>query len=352
MNERVIRVLVAEDSPTVRHHLAGIINETPGLTVIGEARDGREVIELAQALQPDVISMDIRMPGIDGLEATRQIMTLCPMPIVVVSGLVDEDIDLAFRALQAGALAVVGKPTARSAPDFAARQRQLAHTLAAMAGVRVIRRWERPPGQNGADTGRLIPPAAPTAPAPEIIAIGASAGGPGALSILLAGLPTLPVPVVIVQHMPDEFMPGLARWLDKTTPLTVQIAADGDTLKPGTVYLSPGRAHLAVRRQGATLASALIHEQGIYRYQPAVDVLFQSVAAACGAAAVGVVLTGMGEDGADGLLAMRRAGARTFAQDRASCTVFGMPAAAIQRGAAEQVLPLKRLPGALLRLAK
>jgi two-component system chemotaxis response regulator CheB len=118
------------------------------------------------------------------------------------------------------------------------------------------------------------------------------------------------------------------------------------------VYLSPGRAHLAVRRQGSTLAAALIHEQGIYRYQPAVDVLFQSVAAACGAAAVGVVLTGMGEDGADGLLAMRRAGARTFAQDRASCTVFGMPAAAIQRGAAEQVLPLKRLPGALLRLAK
>ncbi len=352
MAERTIRVLVAEDSPTVRRHLTGIINETPGLMVIGEARDGREVIALAQALDPDVISMDVQMPGIDGLEATRQIMSIHPTPIVVVSSLVDEEIDLAFRAIQAGALAVVGKPTARSAPDFAARQRQLSHTLAAMAEVRVIRRWERPPGHNMPDADRPKPAVGVTT-APEIVAIGASAGGPSALNALLAGLPAaLPVPVVIVQHMPDEFIAGLARWLSKTTPLPVQVAGDGEALKPGTVYLSPGCAHLAVRRQGAGLAAVLIHEPGAYRYQPAVDVLFQSVAAVCGAAAVGLVLTGMGEDGAAGLLAMRRAGARTFAQDRTGCTVFGMPAAAIERGGVERVLPLKQMPDMLLRLAK
>ncbi|HEX2907313.1 MAG TPA: CheB methylesterase domain-containing protein, partial [Phototrophicaceae bacterium] len=156
--------------------------------------------------------------------------------------------------------------------------------------------------------------------------------------------------VVVVQHMPDEFVIGLARWLNKVAPLPVEIARHNTILKPGVVYLSPGNAHLAVIRQGKQLAAKLIAEMGDYRYQPAVDVLFQSVAAACGAGAIGLVLTGMGDDGAAGLLAMRQAGGRTFAQDQASCTVFGMPAAAIERGAVERVLALTRLPGAVRRL--
>lgn len=349
MADDLIRVLLAEDSPTVRHYLTRLINDTPGLKVIGEARDGREVIELAQTLRPDVISMDIRMPNIDGLEATRQIMAVCPTPIVVVSGLLDDDIDLSFRALQAGAVAVVEKPLSRRELPTA-QQRHLGHTLAAMAGVRVIRRWERPPGQNGTPTASL--PGKMTV-APEILAVGASAGGPSALSTLLAGLPMgLPVPVVIVQHMPGEFVTGLARWLKKVTPLPVDIAQHNRVLRPGIVYLSPGDSHLAVNRQGALLVANLLPEPGGYRYQPAVDVLFESVAAACGAAAVGIILTGMGDDGAAGLLAMRQAGAHTFAQDQASCTVFGMPAAAIERGAVEQVLPLERLPDAVLRLVE
>lgn len=348
MAEDFIRVLLAEDSPTVRHHLARLINDTPGLKVVGEARDGREVVELAQSLRPDVISMDIRMPLMDGLEATRQIMAACPTPIVVVSGLLDDDIDLSFRALQAGAVAVVEKPLARQSPNFAAQRRRLGHTLAAMANVRVIRRWERPPGQNGA---AVVNNAARPTAAPEILAVGASAGGPSALSILLGGLPAgLPLPVVIVQHMPDEFIAGLARWLKKVSPLPVDIASDQRILRPGVVYISPGDVHLAVTRQGQALVTKLVYEPGSYRYQPAVDVLFESVAACCGAAAAGVILTGMGDDGAAGLLTMRRAGARTFAQDKPSCTVFGMPAAAIERGGVEQVLPLERLPEAVLRL--
>ncbi len=343
-----MRVLLAEDSPTVRHHLARLINDTPGLKVVGEARDGREVVELAQSLRPDVISMDIRMPLMDGLEATRQIMAACPTPIVVVSGLLDDDIDLSFRALQAGAVAVVEKPPARQSPNFSAQQRQLGHTLAAMANVRVIRRWERPPGQNSVVLPGGLPRPAST---PEILAIGASAGGPSALSTLLGGLPAgLPLPVVIVQHMPDEFISGLARWLTKVSPLAVDIAGQQRSLRPGVVYLAPGDAHVVVTRQGQTLVSKLVAEPGSYRYQPSVDVLFESVAACCGAAAVGVILTGMGDDGAAGLLTMRRAGARTFAQDKTSCTVFGMPAAAIERGGVEQVLPLERLPEAVLRL--
>jgi two-component system chemotaxis response regulator CheB len=187
---------------------------------------------------------------------------------------------------------------------------------------------------------------------PEILAIGASAGGPSALSTLLGGLPAdMPMPVVIVQHMPEEFVSGLARWLTKVTPMPVEIAVHNRLLKPGMAYLAPGNAHLAVSRQGQFLAANLIDEAGGYRYRPAVDVLFESVATACGAAAIGIIMTGMGDDGAAGMLAMRQSGAHTFAQDKTSCTVFGMPAAAIERGGIEQVMALERLPDAVRRLA-
>jgi two-component system chemotaxis response regulator CheB len=349
MADHYIRVLLAEDSPTARHHLADILNQTPGMRVIGEARDGAEVLALAEELRPDVISMDIRMPRVDGLEATRQIMARCPTPIVVVSALLDADIDLSFRALQAGALAVVEKPPARHDPTFPDKQRQLVTTLAAMAGLHVVRRWENAPGRNTVtDTSELTTPATVK---PELIAVGASAGGPSALSTLLKGLTAdLPVPVVVVQHMLDEFIPGLARWLSDGSPLPVRVASDGLVLEPGIAYLSPGTAHLTVARRGNALVASLVQEQGEYRYRPSVDVLFESVAQVCGQAGIGILLTGMGDDGAAGLLVMRESGARTLAQDKASCTVFGMPAAAIELGAAEQIVPLARLSRVLFKL--
>lgn len=347
-----IRVLVAEDSPTVRRHLANMINETPGLRVVGEARDGEEAVALAQELAPDVISMDISMPGIDGLEATRRIMSRYPTPVVVVSSLVDHEIDLSFRAMQAGALAVVPKPPARNDPAFPSRHRQLVNTLMAMASVRVIRRWERAPGQNAVKPMDEAKPAAPrTRPAPEVVALGASAGGPSALRTLLGSLRAdFAVPIVIVQHMPHEFVEGLARWLNDATPLRVQVATDGLHLEAGVVNLSPGTAHLKVERRKDDLVVCLERERGSYRYQPSVDVLFGSVATACGQTGAGIVLTGMGDDGTEGLLAMRQAGAYTFAQDEASCIVFGMPAAAIARGAVEQIVPLTRLAATLADL--
>jgi two-component system chemotaxis response regulator CheB len=349
MADRHIRVLLAEDSPTARHHLVEMINQTPGLRVIGEARDGAEVLALAEELRPDVISMDIRMPRIDGLEATRQIMARCPTPIVVVSALLDADIDLSFRALQAGALAVVEKPPARHDATFREKHRQLTTTLAAMAAVHVIRRWDNAPGRNSVRESSEF--TVQTAVRPELIAIGASAGGPSALSTLLKGLPgNLRVPLVVVQHMLDEFIPGLARWLSDGSPVPVRVAADGLVLEPGVAYLSPGTAHLTIARHGQSLVAHLVDEQGKQRYRPSVDILFQSVAEVCGQTGIGILLTGMGDDGAAGMLAMREAGGHTLAQDKTSCTVFGMPAAAIELGAAAQVVPLSRLSTVVLRL--
>jgi two-component system chemotaxis response regulator CheB len=354
MSDSFVRVLLAEDSPTARQHLTQIINEMPGLKVIGEARDGAEALELVPRLKPDVISMDIRMPGIDGLEATRRIMAQCPTPIVVVSGLLEEEIDLSFQALQAGALAVVPKPPSRDKPSFSFQQRQLVNTLTAMAAVRVIRRWDRSPGLNGSipyfESNQAIS-LSDNRQTPEILAIGASAGGPGALNSFFSHLPvTLPIPVVVVQHMPDEFLPGLSRWLGDSTALPVRVGAENVVLKPGTIYISPGNVHLTVARVGESLVTKFVRESGAYRYQPSVDVLFHSVAKVCGSKGIGLILTGMGDDGADGMLAIRNAGGRTFAQDRDSSTVFGMPAAAVEHGGVEEVLPLTKLPGAILKL--
>jgi two-component system chemotaxis response regulator CheB len=189
-----------------------------------------------------------------------------------------------------------------------------------------------------------IPPVEHVRVAPELIAIGASAGGPSALISLLNGLPTdFSLPIAVVQHIPSEFTNGLARWLRKSTPLNIEVASDGLKLQPSHVIISPGWAHLTIVRQRQGLTARLIKEQGTSRYQPSVDVLFSSVAVISGAASIGIILTGMGDDGAEGLLAMRRAGARTYAQDEASSTVFGMPGAAIERGGVEQVLPLTKL---------
>lgn len=349
-----IRVLLAEDSPTIRRHLATLIGEMPGITVIGEASNGEDALALAHELRPDVISMDVRMPGMDGLEATRRIMTECPTPVVIVSSMAEHDVELSFHALQAGALAVVPKPPDRGDMTFAEKQRQLVKTLVAMADVRVISRRQRFESAQAYSQSNGSSPEAATAfrrstHLPEVIAIGASAGGPSALTTLLGELPAdFPVPILIVQHMLPEFLPGLARWLDKSTPLAVRMATEGNVLKPGVVNLSQGDVHLIVDRRETELVSRMIRDRRGYRYQPAIDVLFESVAQVCGAQAVGIILTGMGDDGAEGLLAMRQAGMRTIAQNEASSTVFGMPAAAIERGAVERVLPLSAIARALM----
>lgn len=361
---RTIRVLLAEDSATVRAHLTTLIEGVGGMRVIGEARDGEEAIALTAQLKPDIISMDINMPNMNGLDATRHIMMEQPIPVVVVSNLLERNVELAFEALQAGALAVVEKPPHRESPGFNEKRLHLIKTLIAMSAVKVIRRGRTgmltTPASGDSTgmmqtirlgTGRLSSRFATQSP--EVIAIGASAGGPSALSTLLRALPsppTLRVPILVVQHMAQEFIPGLARWLANSSGKPVRVAADGNSLTPGVVHLSPGTAHMTVVRGDGILMTRLLKTQGTHRYQPSIDVLFQSVAEACGAAAIGLILTGMGDDGADGLLAMRRMGGRTFAQDPASATVYGMPGAAIERGAVETVDSLANLATAITKL--
>jgi two-component system chemotaxis response regulator CheB len=346
-----IRVLVVEDSPTIRHYLKTIIDDTPQLQVVGTARDGVEAVHLIAEIKPDVVSMDVQMPVLDGLEATRQIMHQHPTPVVIVSGLVDREIDLSFRALQAGALAVVPKPPSRDDSRFEAHTRQLTNTLQAMAGVRVIRRWASAYEVNPPKDEKRFDTTHTLRPTPEIIAVAASAGGPSALATLLGGFQSqLSIPMVVVQHMPGEFLVGLARWMRKFTDLNVQIAKDGETLEPGVVYFAPGNHHLRVVRNGTTFCAQVDAEAHGHRYQPSADVLFESVATATGERGVGIVLTGMGDDGAYGLGVMRGAGARTFAQDEESCVVFGMPAAAIERGAAERVMSAAQIASTLRKL--
>lgn len=343
---RLIRVLIAEDSPTIRYHLTQMIEETPGFTVIGQAHNGEEAVTMAVELRPDVISMDVRMPRMDGFEATRRIMAQAPTPVVIVSSLVEQDIELSFHALEAGALAVVEKPPDRQNPLFAEKYRQLTRTLSAMARVSVVRRGTTKP-----PSGKEVVEVKTVSNIPELLAVGASAGGPSALSRLLAVFPPdFPIPIAVVQHIPHEFIPGLARWLNKVTPLDVRVAEDGNAFEPGVVNLSPGTAHMRVARKDDKLVAVLDPEQGGYRYHPSVDVLFESVAETCSDRAIGLILTGMGNDGMEGLAKMKEAGARTFAQDRASSTVFGMPGAAIERGAVQKVLALADIPAAVMKL--
>lgn len=345
-----IRILLAEDSPTIRRYLSSIIEETVGMRVIGEARNGDEAVKMVATLQPDVVSMDIKMPEMDGLEATRRIMASHPTPVVVVSGMLDVDVQLSLQALEAGALAVVGKPPDRKNPAYANKVRELITTLRAMAGVKVISRRAYPrPTDETQETVKVIAPNAIARP--EIIAIGASTGGPSALNRLFKGFPSdFSLPIVLVQHMPHEFIAGLAHWLEDTTPLHFEIARSGLSLKAGTVTIAPGTAHLAVLHRGQGLIARLLPDDGMRRYVPSVDVLFESTAKICGSAAIGVVLTGMGDDGADGLLKMRQAGAYTFVQDEASSTVFGMPRAAIEKQAAQHIESLGDLATKITKL--
>lgn len=337
----MVQVLVVEDSITTRRFLADLINRMPGLMVCGEASTGAEAIQLAHEMRPGVISMDLHMPGLDGVEATKQIMTTLPTPIVIVSsGVGQREVDIAMLAIEAGALAAIEKPTA--IPQDEQKRQNYLRMLRLMAGVRVIRRHRMPEIS--------MPPLAANPKAlPEIVVIGASAGGPGAVAHILSRLPSdFPIPVVVVQHLGGEFVPGFANWLGRRCEIPVRVAMEGEYPNAGTVWIAPGNFHIQLNRTGQFVLNS---DKGTARHQPSINYLFQSVADVYGSHALAVLLTGMGDDGADGMGVLRARGARTIAQDEETSIVFGMPAAAIDRGAAEYVLPLHEIPQALLALA-
>lgn len=346
----VIRVLVVDDSSTMRQILIGMLQSAAGFEVVGQAQDGLEAVQLAAALRPDVIMMDIRMPRMNGLEATRHIMRAAPAPIVVVSSNVYEaDLNIAFNAIAAGALTVVEKPKGLDAASYAAVCEQLVLAVRLMADVQVVAivpEARALPALPVPVTYPALPPAAKT----EVIAMAASTGGPGVLNQILSSLPAdFSIPIVVVQHITAGFGPGMAHWLDGLTPLTVAIAQHGEILAPGRVLIAPDDARLAIGPGGIVQIDRSAPGNGS---RPSATRLFYSVAQVYGAAAVGVILTGMGDDGVEGLGALRQAGGHIMAQNEASCVVFGMPKVAIERGFVDEVLSPGSIVSALKRLSE
>lgn len=342
---RSLRVLVVDDSPTARMLLVRALESQPGIKVIAQAKDGAEAVALTEELKPDVITMDVRMPTMDGLRATEQIMGQFPTPIVIVSSSVEApDLQITFNALRVGALEVVEKPRVMDDGNFDKIRRELVEIVRAMAEVRVVRRRQHVP----------VPAPAPAIKAARrthhLVAIGASTGGPQLLGEILSKVKgDFPCPIVVVQHMAPGFTEGFARWLRGETKLQVKLAEGGDALLPGTVYIAPDKMHLRITDRWRV---ALGDDPPIGQFRPSVDALFESVASAVGSGAIGVLLTGMGQDGAKGLKAMRTAGAYTLAQDAESCVVAGMPDSARELQAVEATVTPGEIPGVLSALTQ
>ncbi len=332
-----VRIFVVDDSASARALLRHYLHGFEGIELVGEARSGPEALVRVPASGADVVLIDVVMPGMDGLSVTRELMGRSARPVLIMSHLATQDAELGFRALEAGALEMMPKPTAQELQDPAAR-RTLARKLRVLAGVPVVTRRLRSMEGTLRPLRASDPPAQPTQHA-ELVCIGASTGGPPALLLILRALgKTKPsCPLVIVQHMAAGFIAGMAQWLADETGLTIRIAADGELLSPGTVYLAPDDRDLRLRGSRLVLSACSAHES----YCPSVDVMFESVAHSGSApGTLGVLLTGMGSDGARGLLRLREAGAWTLAQDEATSTVFGMPRAAVELQAACEVLSL------------
>lgn len=338
---RKFRVVIADDSLVAREMLAQILSSDTSIEVVGLAADGAEAVDMVGRLRPDLVTMDIHMPVMDGLKATERIMAFTPTPILVVSSSVHgEGMGRAFDALDLGALEVIKKPEPRDWADLDRIGRDVIRKVKILANVRVIThiRGRRGPGEAAPSMKQLAKSAR------SIVAIGSSTGGPSALLSVLGGLPAdLPAPVVVAQHIADGFIPGLVSWLDSGAALKVIAATDGMAIEPGGVYFAPTGSNMVV--DGGTVKFVAPLKSQLYI--PSADTLFDSVARTHGKRAVGVLLTGMGADGAEGLKSMLNAGAGTIAQDEKTSTVFGMPKAAIDLGAAQRVLPIEKIAEAI-----
>lgn len=335
----MIKVLVVDDSAVAREFLVHLIGRAPGMTVVGTARDGVEAVQAVERLRPDIITMDIVMPRMGGPEAIEQIMQTTPTPIVVVTGnTITEEVRATFDSLASGALAILPRPHAMDTPEHEPSAEHLLQTLRLMSEVKVVRRIRRGPARVPARRLGEV-----QRQAVRVVAIGASTGGPSVLKTILGELRReFPAPVLVVQHIAAGFVDGLVNWLHDTAPMPVKIAVAGELLAPGRIYVAPDGAHLGVDRQecvtltppGRATPGALC---------PSATHLFETVADVFGAQAVGVLLTGMGRDGAEGLLKLKRAGAITIAQDKESSVIHGMPGEAIALGAADFILPPPRI---------
>ena len=336
---RPIQILVVDDSPVIRDILARMLQSEPGFDLVGTAQDGREAILMTAALHPDVVTMDLHMPQMNGVDAIRYIMKHTPTPIVVLAADVHEDSAvMAAQAIAAGALTVVEKPCGISPLDYDAVRGQLVMAIRLIAGVQLVTLARR-------DTARAVVEEGHHA---KVVAIGASTGGPGILHRILHALPgDLPVPIVIVQHITAGFGAGFVRWLDSVTSINTRLAQDKEPLRSGTALIAPEEQHITVQAGGIVRLDTDAPVNGV---RPSATRLFDSVAKVYRETGVGILLTGMGDDGAVGLEHLWRAGGYTVAQDEASCVVFSMPQSAIARGIVRQVLSPDEIAAFLMQL--
>lgn len=346
----MIRTLVVEDSAVVREFLIHVLSSDASIQVIGTASNGVEAVEAVKQKKPDVITMDIHMPKMNGFDATRRIMETHPTPIIIVSGSSNKnEIATTFQALEAGALAVVHRPTGIGHPEYDATAKELIQTVKLMAEVKVVRRWPRP---NKKTPVALIPEleAKKAPPEVQIIAMGASTGGPVVLETILSLLPRdFPAPILIVQHMAAGFLQGFVEWLTQSSGIPVHVPAHGEHVQPGHVYVAPDGYHMGVGGGGRIELSKDEPENGL---RPSASYLFRSVARTFGQKAAGVILTGMGKDGAEELGSLKQLGAVTIAQDEETSIVYGMPGEAVKLGAASYVLPPEKIAAALITLTR
>ena len=356
-----IRVLIVDDSALVRKMLAEMMASDPGIEVVGTAPDAMAAREKIKSLNPDVLTLDVEMPKMDGVTFLRNLMRLRPMPVVMVSSLTDHGADVTLDALAVGAVDYLPKPKVDLASTLGEYQAELIEKIKAAAAARV-KPYEPHSEARASDlaatrslrTDAVLQKAAPMRfrTTDRLIAIGASTGGTEAIKDVLLGMPADSPAIVITQHIPPVFSAQFAQRMNRTCPMTVCEAQDGQQILPGHVYIAPGDRHLLVERSGARWVCRLDAGPPVNRHRPAVDVLFRSVAQQAGYNAIGVLLTGMGKDGAEGLRELREAGCTTIAQDEATSVIWGMPGEAVRIGAAVEVLPLLKIAPRVIQLAE
>lgn len=343
----MIKVLVVEDSAVIRDFLCQLLTSDPDISVVGEAANGEEALFLIKRKRPDVVTMDIHMPKMNGIEATRKIMEISPVPIVIVSGsTVREDVEMTFHAMEAGALTIAERPEGIHHPDHTKSAAEFIQTVKLMSEVKVIRRFPKKPvsasREHAAQKVRRSPAEI------EVVAFGASTGGPLVLQTILSQLPRdLSASLLIVQHIADGFMEGFVSWLNHTAGFPTKIAADGERLLPGCAYVAPNGFHMGITTHGTIY---LDQNEGTNGICPSIAHLFRSIASVMGEHAIGVLLTGMGADGASELKLMKDSGSVTIAQDKESSAIFGMPGTAIRLGAAHYILSPGEIAEALVRI--
>ena len=343
-----IKVLIIDDSALIRSILSEIIRAQNDMEVVGVAPDPLVARDMIKQCNPDVLTLDVEMPKMDGLDFLEKLMRLRPMPVIMVSSLTERGSEITMRALELGAVDFVTKPKLSIQSGMLEYAQAITDKIRAASKARV--RSRAVIGTSSAPTPNAVLPAMknPLVSSEKLIIIGASTGGTEAIKSFLMQMPSDCPGILITQHMPEGFTKSFAKRLDGICKISVMEAQGGERILPGHAYIAPGHSHLLLSRSGANYVTAIEDSEPVNRHRPSVDVLFRSAARCAGKNAVGVILTGMGKDGAEGMLEMKNAGAYNFAQDEATCVVFGMPKEAIAVGAVDEVLALNDLPANVL----